>query len=177
MTTLFQALDNLDDREVKDLFKNWFTAIKEIGTAIAEVLGFTYDSRKTISQMFSEAITKISDFLKNLKLSEEGIDKLKRTFRGIASAVDIIKMFLVELLKFILPIFGIVPKIEGGILSITATLGDFIYKIRNAIKDGNLFEKIFNKISSIIESIKDSIKGIGTNFFEAFFGDENKDKR
>ena len=177
LTTLFQALDNLDDREVKDLFKNWFTAIKEIGTAIAEVLGFTYDSRKTISQMFSEAITKISDFLKNLKLSEEGIDKLKRTFRGIASAVDIIKMFLVELLKFILPIFGIVPKIEGGILSITATLGDFIYKIRNAIKDGNLFEKIFNKISSVIESIKDSIKGIGTNFFEAFFGDENKDKR
>lgn len=157
---------------IYETINSWVKALKSVFTTITDILGI---NRKSIEDLFKGAVNTVFDLIDNLKLSDERIDKITRTFRGAASVLDIIKMLVVNIYKFIRPLFDFLPTVVDESLSVTATIGDWLYNLRNAIKEGEVFERLFDKISKICIFVKDLIEKIGTNFFEAFFGEGTKD--
>ena len=168
-------LDIFNEREnsVFDTIKSWGKGLKSVFDTITDILGI---NRKNIEGLFEGAVNAVFDLIENLKLSDDRIDKITRTFRGAVSVLDIIKMAVQAIFNFIKPIFGYIPDAVDGILSISAAIGDWLYNLRNVIKEGQTFEKIFDGIKGIAIFIKDLIKTIGGNFFDAFFGDAAKNE-
>ena len=157
---------------IKEVFVSWLTALKEIGKTIKDILGINSDN---IKDTFVEIATNAFEFFKKLKLSDDEIDKLTRTASGLASVVDIIRMFAVQLLEFLKPALGIIRPLIDGLLEGSATLGDWLTNLRNTIKEEQVFETVFEKLGNVAKFIKDVLSGVKKTFFEAFFGDEAGD--
>lgn len=170
--SLLNSLDNLDDRNITDLMKNWFTAIKEIANTMAEVLGITYDSRKGIKNMFDSAIKSASDFLTKLKLSDATIDRLKRTFSGVASIAVILKTVAVDIFTFIKPIITTIGKLILGLgntaLKVTARIGDFLTDWAKGLEKSKFFDALFNTMEKHFKNLIGFIKNVGAAFSETF---------
>lgn len=173
VSRLFLVLENVRMLDIKDVFVTWFKAAKDVFTTVNDILGINKDSLSKIVNNIAEAF---GTFFENLKLSDDRIDKITRTFRGAASVLDIIKMFIQAIFNFVKPLFGYIPDAVDGILSISSAIGDWLYNLRNLIKEGQTFEKLFDGIKGVAIFIKDLITNIGGNFFEAFFGDEAKNE-
>ena len=174
VSRLLQSLEQINMLDLKDVFVSWFKAVKSVWETVTDILGIKKDN---ITSIFDNVVKTALDLFKQLKLSDERIDKITRTFRGFASALDIVKMLVVSIYNFIKPIFDYIPTVVDYVLSITATIGDAIYEVRNAIKENEVFDKVLQNILNVAIFLKDVIEKIGTNFFEAFFGDETEGTR
>lgn len=169
----FLNIFNERENSVFETIESWSKALKSVFDTIKDILGI---NRKNIEGLFDGAVNAVFDLIENLKLSDDRINKITRTFRGAASVLDIIKMAVSAIFNFIKPIFNYIPTAVDGILTVSAAIGDWLYNIRNLIKEGELFENIFDSIKGICIFIKDLIGNIGSNFFEVFFGEGSKDK-
>lgn len=174
VSTLLQSLDQINDLDLKDVFTSWFKGIKSVYETVTDILGI---KRENISKIFDNIVKTVFELFKQLKLSDDRIDKITRTFRGLASALDIIKMLVTSIFNFVKPLFDYIPSIVDGLLTATAVVGDAIYDIREAIKENEVFDRIFQKIIEAAVFFKDLIQTIGVNFFEAFFGDDVKNEK
>lgn len=174
VSRLLQSLEQINMLDLKDVFISWFKAVKSVWETVSDILGIKKDN---ITAIFDNVVKTALDLFKQLKLSDERIDKITRTFRGFASALDIVKMLVVSIYNFIKPIFDYIPTVVDYVLSITATIGDAIYEVRNAIKENEVFDKLLQNILKVAIFLKEVIEKIGTNFFEAFFGDETEGTR
>ena len=89
-------------------------------------------------------------FTLSIKDGGETADKLKRTFKGLFAifgiGVEIIKGVFNGLGK----LFGVVRTGSGGFLSLTATIGDWLVKLHEAIKSGEVFQKIFGLLGNVL---------------------------
>ncbi len=157
---------------IYETINSWVKALKSVFTTITDILGI---NRKSIEDLFKGAVNTLFDLIDNLKLSDSRIDKITRTFRGAASVLDIIKMLVTAIFNFAKPLFGYIPDAVDGVLSVSAAIGDWLYNLRNAIKEGEVFERLFDKIKNACVFVKNLIENIGQNFFEAFFGEGSKD--
>jgi len=120
----------------------------------------------------------INKFSKVLILNEDKADKLRRTFRGIFSALGLVTDVIQAMLKVLFPgLLEGVDLLHGGLLDVGAVVGDVIYGFREFIKaDGILVNAIqdavdtvkqwikeFSKLPvvvSVIEKIKNAIKSL-----------------
>lgn len=157
---------------IREVFVSWLTTIKEIAIVIKDILGINSDN---IKSTFKDIVHSVFNFFTNLKISDDEIDKLTRTASGLASVVDIIRMFAVQLLEFLKPALGIIRPLIDGLLEGSATLGDWLTNLRNTIKEEQVFETVFEKLGNVAKFIKDVLSGVKKTFFEAFFGDEAGD--
>ena len=171
--SLTHAFEQIDGDEIKEVFKNWLDAIKQVLTAITDVFGITFKSRKTISDMFQNGVKAVLDFVKSLKLSDETIDKLKRTFSGVASVVVLIKDLAFQIFHFIEPLFANIIKLAknlgSAVLSVLAHIGDFFTELNKAQKEQKTFEKFFNTLKDYFTYILNFTKNVGNAFNEVFF--------
>lgn len=168
----FLSIFNKRENSVFDTIKSWATALKSVFDTIKDILGI---DRKSIEKIFDGVVNKVFDLIENLKFYDDRITKITKTFRGIASALDIVKMAVSAIVNFVKPVFNYIPNLVDVVLTITSIIGDLLYKIRNAVKESQLFVRIFDTIKNIVSGIATIIKNIGTTFFEAFFGDASKD--
>lgn len=169
-SSLLQVFDEIDDKDVKDVFVSWLETLKKVFTTITEILGL---NRESIGDFFQNAVRNAFEFFKNLKISDDEMDKLSRTAAGVASVIDIIKMFASELLKYLQPALGYIRPFIDTILSGTASVGDFLVKLRNTIKEDRVFSEVFEKIGNGVIFIKNVISGVKTNFLDVFFGEDS----
>jgi tape measure domain-containing protein len=119
------------------------------------------------------AITRAFEmFTANLLPSQTTLDKIYRTARGFFAALDIGRMIIWEVVKMVARLFGAF----GGdgvvqILDITATMGDWIVALRDAIKAGDGLQKFFIGLGNVlmlpIQLLKAGI-GIVQSFVGAF---------
>ena len=139
----FLNIFNERENSVFETIESWVKALKSVFDTIKDILGI---NRKNIEGLFDGAVNAVFDLIENLKLSDDRINKITRTFRGAASVLDIIKMAVQAIFNFIKPIFNYIPTAVDGILTVSAAIGDWLYNIRNLIKEGELFENIFDSI-------------------------------
>ena len=172
--TLLDALDEIDDLEIKEVFKNWFSAIKDVLTTIKEVLGISFDSRKAIKDMFTDGVKAAMDFFKSLKLSEETVENLKSIFGGIAAAINLVKDLIVNVFSFLNPVFsaalGGVKELGKAILKVLGYLGNFFMELNSAQKEQKMFETFFNTLTKYFSYLFDFLKKIGGAFKDIFLG-------
>lgn len=100
-------------------------------------------------------------FAESLKPSAETMKELKRTFMGVFAVLDIGWMVLQQVIGLFGRLFGAATEGAGGILGVTANIGDFLVKVRDAIKNGTALEKVFKKIGDILQWPIDKLRELG----------------
>jgi tape measure domain-containing protein len=188
---LIDEVDKLGGRDLLiKAFGNAWQAItkpiKKIGSAWKEVFG-TIDS-----QDIYKAIEGFEAFTASLIPSGDQLLKLKRTFKGLFSVVDIVASVVGGALKFGFDIFGkAVKAVSGPLLTLGEHVGDALTKFRLWLKDGDKVNAWFEKnkekvkewvntfletpvIKNAIDKLKDSFGKLGESFGTKFegFGDK-----
>ena len=141
----------------------------------------------TTSDQLLGVIQSIRDFTLSIRPSEETLGKLQSTFKGLFSILSIGKQAISALLSPLGNLIGKFSGLGGGILDITAALGEWLYALDQSIKAGDSFSVISDGISSAIDFITDrvssfidgfdgfggALSGIGTMISDAFKGAKN----
>lgn len=163
------AFTEEDLASLNEVFGSWFKVLEQVLDAITEIFG-TFDRFKLRDKIKDLAKNSL-DFIKKLKASDTTIDKFRRVFTGAASALDIVRMLIVKIFDIVKPAGQYLGPIADKVLTIAARVGDMFKNLRDTIKANDSFSIFFEKVFNILTKIKTLITGIGTNFFEAFFGD------
>lgn len=158
-------------------FKNIFDGLLSVAKPIKEAFRDIFPAI-TGEQLYNFT-EKFKEFTSHLKLSGEAAKKVKSTFKGVFSVIDIGVEAFKAIGKGIFDLIGNFTGLGGGILGATGSFGDFLTNIRDSIVEGNLFGKVVDKIvgflTNAISSIKDFGKSIKENvdmssIFQGFFG-------
>ena len=90
-------------------------------------------------------------FTQGLKMGAEETEQLKRTFKGVFAVFDIVRIIVGQLVEGIVKLFSGIDGGNTSFLEITANIGDFLVKLRDAIERGDLIVRIFEKIRGAID--------------------------
>lgn len=118
--------------------------------------------RDIFPPMTSEQLYAFTEALRNLtermKLSETTSENLKRTFKGLFAVLDIIKQAVTAVFNAVGSLLGGVGDLGAGILGVTGTFGDWLVKLDEFIKQGDVFNKILGTIVSVIKTVATAIR-------------------
>lgn len=92
----------------------------------------------------------IRDFFSSMKLGEDTMDNIRRTAAGFFAIFGIGFDILKQVGRIIFELFNEFSDGEGSILSTTATVGDFLVALREAIQNGEGLIKFFNGVKAVI---------------------------
>lgn len=151
---LIDGIDKLGGREkLIESFKNIFKTLGDVVKPVKEAFNEVFPP--TTSKQLSKLIDKFKSFTDGLKISDETSDKLKRTFKGVFSAVDLLKKGFSSIISPIGKFLGSggLNGIIDGLLNITASVGDFLTSLNES---GNVSEFL----SKLSDGIFDTFRGI-----------------
>lgn len=100
-------------------------------------------------------------FTEALKPSGEQMALIKRTFMGVFAVFDIGRMVIVEVVKLFMRLFGAATEGAGGVLEASASIGDWLVSVRNAIKDGTALTKFFEGLGNALQWPIDKLRELG----------------
>lgn len=163
-------------------FKNIGRAIAKVFSSMAKAAREVFDAIKP--ETIFNALGAFHKLTASLILSDENADKLKRTFKGLFAALDLIKTIAGGAVSIA---FKVLSKALGAadlnILDFTARIGDAIVKFRDFLENNKLvngainlmvkgFEKVAEVVGNVINAITDNpitkeIAGI----WDKMFGD------
>ena len=164
MDEFAEQIGKLSGREMliesfSNVFKGLVSVIKPIKDAFREIFPPT-----TSAQLYN-IIDTIRQFTSRLKLSDEQADKVKRTFKGLFAVVDIIATVFKTLAKSIFRVIGSFSGLGNGVLDVTASIGDFLVKVRNSVKEtgsfANILKNITDGIVNFITTVKNKVDSSG----------------
>lgn len=128
----------------KNAFEALFSVINPIKEAFREIF-----PKKTAEELY--AITeRIKEFTSKLILSEKEQAKLKSTFKGLFAVIDIGVTIIKEVIAGMAKLIGKIAGIGSEIIITTGSIGDWISKIRDGIKESGFFAKIIGTISDVL---------------------------
>lgn len=146
-----------------DSVKNILISIINISKAVKDAWNsimpeFNSEKLYNIIKSFNDFTIKLKDFTADLNNGEDGTNTFKSTLRGLFSilkiGIDLLKSAF-DGVKKILSIFGDVGKATAGV---SGSIGEWLVSVEEAIRQNNLFEKIFGKIADIFLSVSNGIK-------------------
>lgn len=147
-------------------FRNVYEAIKSIINPIKEAF------REIFPPTTAAQLASFTEGLKNitakLTLSETASENLKRTFKGLFAVLDIVKQGFTVAFAAIKPWLSGLDNLGGGILSVTAKIGDWLVSLRDGTKKLDAFAVATNsfaaknKFVSTIKSIVEWCKELGS---------------
>ena len=175
---MLQGWKDLGGRTVLiEALRNAFEGIMSVITPVKEAF------EEIFPPITSEQLYALTEGLKNLtaslKLSDEQSAKLKSTFKGLFAILDIIKQAFVAVWNVVKPLFGGVGKLGDGILSVTASWGDWLVQLNNTIKKTDIFNKVLQnlvgylktgvaKIKAFLVPVVEAVKGFVSSVKEKF---------
>lgn len=93
------------------------------------------------------------DLTHKMTPSIETVVNIGRTFKGFFALLHIGWTLIKAVGSMIAKVFGASGGAAGGILSMTASLGDFLVKLDQSIQNGKVFEDIFGKAGTFIAGV------------------------
>lgn len=154
-------------------------AVKNIFEALGRVLGPIKDAFRDIfppmtGKRLYDLTIGFENFTKRLKISDEVMENLKRTFKGIFAVFSILHSIAHGFIKVIMNVFdalaGPTGGASGGFLTITANIGDFLSGIDEMLKRTKAIENFFGAIGWAIAGVIKLIAGVGGSIFGLFTG-------
>lgn len=154
-----------------EFFANITAALYNIKTFVEDIFGAAYDGirdavpgGKIIMGLLIEFSSIFKEITENFKLSDEAIDGLRRTFKGLTIILLKSKKTLVEVLvKIVLPILNAVFTVLGElfevVVQITGTLGDILEYFMPLNKEGSSLVTILGFLTDLLTTI---VKIVGT---------------
>lgn len=143
----------------ENLIQSIWNAAKGLMSVIAPI---KEAFRDIFPPMTSEQLYAFTEALRNLtermKLSETTSKNLKRTFKGLFAVLDIIKQAVTAVFNAVGSLLGGVGDLGAGILGVTGTFGDWLVKLGEFIKQGDVFNKVLGTIVSVIKTVATAIR-------------------
>jgi tape measure domain-containing protein len=157
--------------------------IESISNAFNALISVVRPIRDAFRQIFPATTGKdlynltviLRDFTERLKIGADTANNLRRTFAGVFAILGIGWDIIKEGIKLFFRLFGAVGEGSGGFLETTASIGDFLVAIREALKEGRLLERFFNKLGDVLELPIRALKQVGAflgSVFDGFDGDK-----
>ena len=112
----------------------------------------------TTSDQLLGIIESIRDFSESLIPTEETLDKIGRTFKGLFSILSIGKQAISALLSPIGDLLGQFGSLGGGILDVTASFGDWLVALDQSIKAGDSFSGVSGVITAVLDKILEAVR-------------------
>jgi tape measure domain-containing protein len=161
-------------------FKNAFEGLKSVLLPIKEAFREIFPPKTgqqllTLTQAFA-------NFTSKLKLSQPTMDNLKATFKGIFAVFSIVTKVIKGVVGVFGAMFGALSSgagaAGGGILAITAKIGNFLVSIENLLVEGGRLNNFFKQlgetvskpikfISELVQAIRALASGESTDFLES----------
>lgn len=110
----------------------------------------------------------LQELTEKFKIGEETANNLKRTFKGVFALFDIGLQGVKALVGGFVDLIGYVAPAGEGILGFTASIGDFIVGIDEAIKSSDAFNKAIEGIGDFLKPIADGVKTFVKTVADAF---------
>lgn len=114
-----------------------------------------------------KAIKEFTDGMLKAATNSENLKNITRIFKGIFSVVDIVWTVIKEVAGGIGRLVGNFTGLGGGVLGVAASFGDFLSKIRDSIKETNIFGKSIDKVVNFITNCINKIKEFGSEIRES----------
>ena len=164
---LLKGWADLGGRQILiDTFAAAFDAVMDVVKALKEAFSELFPPM-TAKDLINISNT-LRDFAIGLRLSEDNLGKLKRTFKGVFAILDIGKNLFQVLGKGIGDLFSKIAPGGNSILTLTARLGDWLVKVDQLAYAYDIFgnglvyvERVVGKIASVLKRFVDYIVGIG----------------
>lgn len=153
---------------IKTIASNSISTIKAMARAFADV----FDPLQKTSDL--KAVTGLFAKLAQIfEVTAQRTENMKRIFRGLFSAVDIVYQLVRTVVGYIgralMPALDNIGSSGGGLLSVLGDLGDWIYELDQAIKQGDLFSVALDKMIGFISTLDDKVIGL-VHAFEDWSG-------
>lgn len=156
--SVYDMIETMDQPTGRILF---FDSLANLLKPISKLLGSVSQAMRDVfdpidPEKIYNAIKSFNDFTKALVPTDDTVDKLIRTFRGLFSIVSILSNFIGGGLKLV---FTVITKVieklwevlgfgRGTILDITAEIGDLIWQFNSAFK-------VLDPIGRTVEALVD----------------------
>lgn len=144
-TVLIEAISNA--------FQALMAIMKPIGDAFKQI--FPPMTAQTLYDM----TVALKDFTAGLKVGDETAQLIQRTFAGFFAVIGIGWEIVKGLFGVLLDVFGVVQDGSGSFLEATASVGDFLVALHEAIKNGDALGKVFDVLGGIIQVIVGIVAG------------------
>lgn len=125
-------------------FANLMDILSPIGKAFRDIFPPT-----TGKQLYALTVGFLH-LMESMRLGEDTMNNIRRTFRGLFAIVDIGVQVLKGIGKVLLTVFKSFSGGSGGILEFTGNIGDWLVALDQAIKKGQGFQQFFVKIGKAI---------------------------
>lgn len=135
---------------------NVFEALEKVVEPVARAWQKIF-SPITADQIYNIAKS-IDEFTAKLSISDETADKIERTFSGIFAVLNVWKNVLLTVSKVLGEVFNAVSPLAGGFLSITASLGDCLLEMANAVNNSKTFKTTLDGIHWIIGKVSEGMQ-------------------
>lgn len=129
------------------VFNGLYSIVGQVGRSFSQIF-----PPMTVAQVM-KLTRSFEDLSYKLTPSIETVVNLGRTFKGFFALLHIGWSLIKAVGSMIAKIFGASGGAAGGLLSMTASLGDFLVKLDESIQNGKLFENIFGKAGTFIAGV------------------------
>lgn len=149
---------------IKDGFEALWEVIKPIGAAFRDIFpAQTAEGLLRMTKNFA-ALTKA------LKPSQDIIDGLRRTFRGLFALVHIGWSVLKGFIGVFADLLGVAGESGSGFLNITGSIADFLVAVDKALTQGGLLTSFFDTLAKVLAFPLRLITGVASAVFSLFGG-------
>ncbi|AXQ61262.1 tape measure protein [Streptomyces phage LibertyBell] len=132
--------------------------IDGIGNAFKALLSFAAPIKDAFREIFPattakqlfEMTVRFKEFTERLKVGSETADKIKRIFAGVFAVFSIGIDIIGQVVKTIFGLVGVATQGSGGFLNFAAKIGDWLVKVRNAIREGEGLTNLFKGIGTVL---------------------------
>lgn len=149
---------------LKTAFKNLSLIMKPIKDAFHDIFPATTGLR-----LFDLTI-RFKELAEALKPSQETIDNLRRTFRGLFAFLDIGIQLIKGVVKGFISMFKSLDGGNGSFLNVTGSIGDFLVRVDEALKKGGALNSVFEGIGKAVAAPIKLILGLAGAIKNLFSG-------
>lgn len=150
---------------LQNIFKAIGSIVKPIKDAFNDIFPATLDDKVKGLLNFTKGL---KEFTAKLTLGDKASENLRRTFKGLFALLDISKQIFGALVKLVSPLFSKFMDLNGGILSVSGSIGDWLVGLNESIKASGFLttavEKIhgaFEKVEKFLQPVIEGIKKFG----------------
>lgn len=129
---------------IKDAFEGLVSVIKPISEGFREIFP------PVTSERLYNLTVGLEKFTDHLKIGESASKNLKNTFKGLFAVLDIAKQAFSAIFNAIVPLFGGLDDLGGGVLTVTGGIGEWLVRLDEFIKKNEIFNKAIQGIVGFV---------------------------
>ena len=137
---------------VKNVFEGLVTILNSVKEAFTDVF-----PPITVEQLV-KVTEKIKSLSEKFKISEEQANKLKSVFKGVFSILGIGVTIIKNVVSAIVQLFSHFTGLGDSVLNVSSSVGEWISKLHNSIKETNIFGNAINTIIGFVGGAIDRVK-------------------